>query len=603
MEKKVTRALVRQSVLDERLRDIADAWFPESQVDGSVQREAIYDLLPSRSDSDSSDFGLIWPEKLDSVDLLRKPAQGALHPEKTKSLNWDTARHVLCVGENLEVLKLLQPAYFGRVKAAFIDPPYNTKDERIYEDDANDPVGAYLDFVRTGEIRASPDQESRQGRRHSIWMTMMLPRLFAVRNLLRDDGVVFVVIDDHESHRLRLLLDEVFGEENFVCTFIWQKRYSPAADVKDVGYVHENILCYRKTDAFAASLLPMTDAQRERYKNPDKDPNGPWKPADYTCRFTAKERPNLYYPIVNPNTSKKVWPKKTRVWACSPEEHEKNVNRKAIWWPKSASMPARKAYLKDIKQGAMPKTLLLHDDVGHTDEATKELREWLPELKVTPKPTRLVSHLLSIANLQEGDIVLDVFARVGTTAEVVARMNKQGRGLRVVLVQPHKRLDSGKPSELSEACRLRATAAIRKLEGKSAGLRVFSLGRSAFVNWALDSNAPEGKVVKNLESQRQRVNEDANDEQVLAEVCLQAGIELTSMPRTSKVGGATLHFYENESVIVTTDRQLADTAKEALLQSDAAIVVCREAALGRGDEARLEMARRATAAGKSLQTI
>jgi hypothetical protein len=141
------------------------------------------------------------------------------------------------------------------------------------------------------------------------------------------------------------------------------------------------------------------------------------------------------------------------------------------------------------------------------------------------------------------------------------------------------------------------------LEGKDAGLRVFSLGRSAFVDWALDSSASEDNVVKNLESQRQRVNKDSNDEQVLAEVCLQAGIELTSVPRTSKVGGATLHLYENESVIVSTDRHLGDDAKEALLSSDAAIVVCREAALGRGDEARLEMARRAAAAGKALQTI
>ena len=234
MAKKVIPTLVRKSLLDERLRDIADTWFPESTRDGTISRSAIYDLLPETSELDGRDFGLLWPEKLDSIDLLRKPARGALHIEKSKSLNWDSAKHVLCIGENLEILKLLQPAYFGRIKAALIDPPYNTKDEEIYQDDQVDPVGAYLDYVRTGKMRATEDQGT-QGRRHSIWMTMMLPRLFAVRNLLREDGVVFVVIDDHEVHRLKLLMDEVFGEENFVCTFVWQKRYSPAADVTDVG--------------------------------------------------------------------------------------------------------------------------------------------------------------------------------------------------------------------------------------------------------------------------------------------------------------------------------------------------------------------------------
>jgi hypothetical protein len=414
---------------------------------------------------------------------------------------------------------------------------------------------------------------------------------------------VFVVIDDHEMHRLRLLMDEVFGEENFLCTFIWEKRYSPAPDAEDVGYVHENILCYRKTDAFAASLLPMTAAQQARYRNPDKDPNGPWKPADYTCRFTAKERPNLYYPIINPNTGNKVWPKKTRVWACSPEEHENNVKRKAIWWPKSAKMPARKAYLKEIKQGAMPKTLLLHEEVGHTDEATKELRHWLPQLKLTPKPTRLLNHLLSIANLKENDIVLDIFARVGTTAEVVAKLNREGRQVRAVLIQPHERLGAGRPTELSEACRQRSSAAIRKFEGKNSGLRVFRLEKSAMVNWQLESTVSESRLVAELVRQRTKLDRVGKAEQVLFEVCLQAGIELTSQPAILKAGGAQIYFYENESVVVSLDKKLSPAAKSALIGSEAATVVCREIALGKGDEARLEMTRRAASSGKTLHTI
>jgi adenine-specific DNA-methyltransferase len=596
--KRTTEQLDERSLLSARLRDIADTWFPESQVDGSAQKFSIYDLLP---DNPTEEFGLVWPGKHACIDLLRRGSNGALEPDVGKSLNWEEASHALCIGENLEILKLLQPAYFGRVKAAFIDPPYNVESDRVYIDDIDDPIGAYLKYVASGEIKDA--EQLKRGRRHSTWLSMMLPRLFAVRNLLRDDGVVFVVIDDHECHRLRMLMDEVFGEENFVCTFIWQKRYAPAPDAENVGYVHENILCYRKTDSFAASLLPMTSAQKGRYTNRDNDPNGAWKPADYTCRFTAKERRNLYYPIKNPNTGEDVWPKKTRVWACSQEEHEKNVKRKAIWWPKTAKLPARKAYLDQIKQGAMPRSLLLHEDVGHTDEATKELRQWLPNLKITPKPTRLLAHLLTLAGAKDDDIILDVFARVGTTMEAVARLNSTNNSrLRTVLVQSHERLKSGQPTELSEACRLRSIAALRKLGGKSSGLRVFRLVRSSLAQWNLKSSAKPEEILAELNNHRSRAVKGATDDQLLYELLLQAGVELTSRPTKLKAARTDLLFFESESVVVTLAKSLKEDALEQLLATDATTVICRETAL-HDDVQRVEFTRRLNGLGKTLHTV
>jgi hypothetical protein len=431
----------------------------------------------------------------------------------------------------------------------------------------------------------------------------MLPRLFAVSNLLSDDGVVFVVIDDHEIHRLRSLMDEVFGEENFVCTFIWEKRYSPAPDARNVGYVHENIVCYRKSDAFKTSLLPMTEAQRSRYKNPDGDPKGPWKPQDYTCQYTATERPTLYYAITNPHTGKKVFPKKTRVWACSPEQHEENVKNKAIWWPPGAKVPARKAYLTDIAQGAMPKTFLSHDDVGHTDEATKELRKFLPDLKLTPKPTRLIKHLLNIAGLSPGDIVLDPFARVGTTADAVAQLNKEGRGLRLLMIQPPERTRGGKPADLADACLQRSTAAIEKNEGARAGLRVFDLQLSHFPRWTAKSDISEEDLTALLQREVTRVAQDAKEASLIQEISLQAGAALTATPTLRTKGTTRIYVYQEAMLAVTLASKLQPQSLDALLAEDVATVICRESAIPGGDAGRLQFAKRVAASGKTLRTI
>lgn len=602
-KKKPANMLKRGSLLEERLKDLVDTWFPETNVDGQVDPTRLYDLLKARGDANDNEFGLKWPGKEDSISLLGMPATGALHPVQSKSANWEEAAHALCIGDNLEIMRLLQPAYFGKVKAAIIDPPYNLPGDSIYQDDLNDPIGGYLRYLSHYYSKGSEDG-SAAGQRHSAWLNMMLPRLFAVSNLLSDDGgVVFVVIDDHEVHRLRSLMDEVFGAENFVCTFIWEKRYSPAPDAPNVGYVHENIVCYRKTDSFKTALLPMTVAQRSRYKNPDNDPNGDWKPQDYTCQYTASERKNLYYPITNPHTGKSVWPKKTRVWACSPEQHEINIKTKAIWWPPGAQVPARKAYVKEITQGAKPKTFLSHEEVGHTDEATKELRNWLPQLKLTPKPTRLIAHLLNISGVAPGDIVLDPFARVGTTAEAVAQLNKEGRGLRLLMIQLPEPTKGGKPANMAEACLLRSEAAIKKIEGPHSGLRVFNLESSLFRHWAANSDTTEDALKELLQQERTRVAHPADEMSLMQEISLQAGAALTAKPQVSVESGARIFVYEDAMVAVSLAKALQPMALAALLAKDVATIICRESAIPGGDAGRLQFVKRAAASGKTLKTI
>ncbi len=322
----------------------------------------------------------------------------------------DATDGLLINAEAYQALQILGRKFSGAVKCIYIDPPYNTgNDGFIYKD-------RY---------------------RHSTWLSMMWERLELGRRLLRDDGVIFISLDDTEAFRAKTAFEGIFGPEHFLCGLIWQKRYGPPPDTKDIGYVHELILAFRASGEFKRNLLPLAEEQVKRYKNPDNDPRGPWKPMDYTCRYTATERPNLYYPIRHPVLKKKIWPKKTRVWAFSPEEHERNVTEKLLWWGKKGRnpVPAFKNHLDKIAQGLMPTTLLTYEDVGHTDEAAKELRAMLPGVKYTPKPVRLIRHLCLIGSNQDS-LICDFFAGSGTTAHAVMDLNRgDGGRRRFVLVE------------------------------------------------------------------------------------------------------------------------------------------------------------------------
>lgn len=309
--------------------------------------------------------------------------------------------NLVVAGETLPSLKALTARYRGGIDIIYAFPLYNTgTDGWRYDDDLPSPISQeWLKAGATG--RDDPD-------RHDKWLAWMTPRLRLMNELLAEDGVLFVSIDDNEGHRLKMLLDEIFQEGNALATLIWEKRYSPPPDVKDaIGFVHESILVYRKSEKFKPQLLPLTVEQVARYKNPDNDLRGPWKSADYTCRWSKRERPNLYYPIVNPFTNQKVYPKPTRVWAYSKAETDQNVADKLLWWGKDGknSVPALKNFVGTIQQGMVPATLLAHEDVGHTDMASKELRELLPEAKQDGKPLSLIRHLLRIAGKPNGTVL------------------------------------------------------------------------------------------------------------------------------------------------------------------------------------------------------
>lgn len=563
--------------------------FPEGFKEDSLDANSLIEFVGgTQGGQESESPGLRWPGRTEAIQSLRRPPASALEPIDDFI---GQSSHVFITGDNYEVMKLLQPAYAGSVKMAFVEPSYNNGLDEIYRDNFDDPWGRYAAHSKAiSEDKHSPAMVSTAGRgRHARWLNMMLPRLYVTRNMLADDGVIFVTIDDNESHRLHYLMDEVFGPENFVCTFVWEKRYSPAPDAEDnIGYVHEYILCYRKSTSFEAAFLPMSENQRNRYRNPDNDSRGAWKPADYTCRFTADERHNQYYPITHPKTGAEVWPKRSRVWACTPEEHERQKADGRVWWGlnNENSVPARKAFLTEIRQGLMPATLLKHTEVGHTDDATKEIRKFFPDLNVTPKPVALVRHFIKIAGATDGDIVLDPFARVGTTAEAVVRENAEtGSQIRFLLVGlPEPIQGGGSAKTLPEVALGRARECLGCLEEGSQRLRTFRQ-RSAVLLVAQPSpDAAAQEADEQLQVGTQYFDAQASEETLAVNIALASGFSIDGTIERSELAEGIVAYIFNGDLAVCVTRPLTAEAIESLGKLPINRVTCLEAGFAGQDE-------------------
>jgi adenine-specific DNA-methyltransferase len=335
-------------------------------------------------------------------------------------------------GDNLHALKALLPVYAGKVDCIFIDPPYNTGNEGwCYNDNVRSPL--MKEWLKK---EANPvDKEDLE--RHDKWLSMMWPRLQLLRELLAEDGSIFVTIDDNESHRLRCLMDEVFGAGNFVSAVAWHKRVSPANDAQFFSTDHDLVMVYAKNaQQWRPNKLDREDDGINYMRNPDSDSRGPWNSGTYTCNKSAEERPNLYYAIVNPNTGEEVWPKKTAVWRFSQERHKENARQKLVYWGVDgrASMPRFKKFCQS--EGLVPRSVWTPQDAGSTQEATSELNQILPGNRFpSPKPRRLVEKVLEIAT-DGASLVLDSFAGSATTAHAVLALNERDGGeRRFVLVE------------------------------------------------------------------------------------------------------------------------------------------------------------------------
>jgi adenine-specific DNA-methyltransferase len=398
-----------------RLVRAVDFELLRQELSGPVVDDAVVDSPVVDSavvDGPRERYQLDWPGKREALRLANAPVARTLRPDLDASVGFGTARHLFIEGDNLDALKLLQEAYLSKVKLIYIDPPYNTGNDFVYDDDFAQTRADYL--ARSGQadsggtrLVANPESN---GRFHSDWLSMMYPRLKLARNLLADDGAIFVSIDSAEHANLTRLLAELMGEDNFRADIVWQKRYTRSNNTRDFTTVVEHIVVFSRSDQFTVNLLPRTEAADARYTNPDRDPRGPWKAASFLNPALPAQRPNLCYPIINPNTGQATRPT-TNAWRRSRSEFERLADDGRLYWGADGTspVPSVKMYLSEVR-GLTPTNFWSHEYAGHTDEGTRDLAALIGgKVFDNPKPVKLMRRVLEHAT-DQSSLVLDFFA-------------------------------------------------------------------------------------------------------------------------------------------------------------------------------------------------
>jgi adenine-specific DNA-methyltransferase len=561
------------------------ALFPEAVTEGKIDFDVLRQLLGGVVDEREEKYGLNWHGKRRARQIALTPSTGTLRPCPEDSVDWDTTQNLMIEGDNLEVLKLLQKSYAGKVKLIYIDPPYNTGNDFVYPDDFQDNIRNYLELTGQvdGEGRKISSNTEASGRFHTDWLNMMYPRLKLARSLLREDGVISISIDDNEVDNLKRICSDIFGEENFLGCITWQKKYAPANDTIDFSASHDFILVFAKNRPTGAngrteavlSREERTEEMNRAYGNPDSDPRGPWKPGDYTCNKSAEERPNLYYAIRQPNTGEEIWPKTNRVWAYSKELHEANANENRVWWGSNGlnRMPSYKRFLSEV-EGVVAQTVWLWNEVGHNDEAKKELQGLFPDSASgfeTPKPTKLIRRLLRLGTkVERGDITVDFFAGSGTTGHAVYSENQQDNGNRrfilIQLPQPTERKDYPTIADITEERLRRARKKIREenpLFPGDLGFRVFKLDSSNIRAWEPDREDVEKSLLDAVE----HVKPDRAEQDILFELLLKLGLDLCVPIEQKTIAGKTVHSVGAGVLLVCLAPQIATADVEPLALS------------------------------------
>lgn len=533
--------------LEQANMDKLRAVFPECFAEGKLDIDKLLALCGEYIGNDFEKYKFEWKGKAECLKLAQKRSTGTLRPCPEESVDWDTTQNLYIEGDNLEVLKLLQTAYYRKVKMIYIDPPYNTGNDFIYADDFADPMARYKEVTQQ-TTKSNPET---MGRFHTNWLNMMYPRLRLAANLLRDDGVIFISIDDNEVDNLKKLCNEVFGEENFVGMISWFKKASPSNDAQYFSNDIEYVIVYAKEKSiWRPNRLELNERQMQYYQNPDNDPRGPWNSATYTCNKSKDQRPNLYYPITNPFTGKQVWPKETAVWAYSQEQCQEHIKENLLFWgvDGTAAYPRFKKMLAD-HQGVVTRTLWHYDDVNHTQGASEELKRLGVIGFATPKPTRLIEKMLRVAT-DKDSIVLDFFSGSATTAHAVMQLNAEdGGNRRYILVQLPEVCDEKSEAykagyknicEIGKERIRRAGKKLTETDGQmqigdsekkplDTGFRVFKLDSSNLQTWdatPVDELRLED-LLNRMNTMINRVKADRSDLDMVCEVMLKLGVPLT----------------------------------------------------------------------------
>lgn len=527
--------------------------------DGKIKRVADFEKLKmllgdSAAERPQEFYEFTWPGKNEAIMKAAEATKKTLRPCVDESKNWDTTQNLYIEGDNLEALKILQESYLGKVKMIYIDPPYNTGKDFVYRDKycKSAAEGKEDEIKRDEETNDNLFQNTESnGRFHSDWCTMIYPRLKLARDLLRDDGVIFISIDDNEVHNLRKICDEVFGEDNFVAQVIWETRANPVSMSNTISDVHEYILMYQKTNNFEIGLFPRTSKQDSRYKNPDNDPRGPWTSGDLTCGPVI---PNKVYDLITPS-GRVVRPANGLSWIFSKERMKEVIKENRVYFGENGdNMPRYKRFLKDVKQGVVPTTLWKFSDIGGSMDSVKEQKKLFDGIKIFdfPKTVSLLKQILIISNSANG-IILDFFSGSATTAHACMQLNAEDGGNRkFIMVQlpevcaPDSEAAKAGYKNICEIGKERIRRAGEKIKAEHAttapnldiGFRVLKIDESIMKDVFYSPNETSQDLLSTLES---NIKEDRTDLDLLFACLVDWGVELSMPLKMESIDGVEIH--------------------------------------------------------------
>ena len=535
-------------------------------------------------------YQFTWPDKKAHAHLANTSTTKTLRPCREESVDFDHTQNLYIEGDNLDVLKVLRETYLGKVKMIYIDPPYNTGNDFVYNDDFSQSVNKY------NENSGQTDEEGNRmvqntesnGRFHTDWLNMIYPRLKVAKDLLADDGGIFISIDDNEVENLRKVCDEIFGERNFIAQLVWERAFAPKNDARFISNSHDYIIMYAKNiDNFIIGRLPRTEEANARYSNPDNDPRGVWQSDNLTVKtYTA----SCDYPITTPS-GRIVEPPAGRCWSLSPKAFGERLRDNRIWFGADGNgVPRIKRFLSELKfEGMAPTSILFYKEVGHSQEGAQEVIKLFENKGVFdgPKPVRLLQRLITLANLNDNSIVLDFFSGSATTAHALMKANaEKGTHCKFIMVQlPEKISETKKDQGYETICEIgkeRIRRAGRKIK-EEAGLQGQDLD-TGFRVLKLDTSnmqdvyyTPREFTVNNLFADN--VKEDRTPEDMLFQVMLDLGVELSATIEQRAMGGKQVFFVNGNYLVACFDTDITEKTIKEIAQQKPYYFVMRDSSL------------------------
>ena len=589
-----------------QLREIAPQVFTEGGVDFDKLKATLGENVVPKDER----YGLSWAGKSEAFRNVQIPSVGTLLPQPEESINFDTSENIIIEGDNLEALKLLQKSYHGKVKMIYIDPPYNTGNEFIYPDNFREGLDDYLKY--SGQVNDERQRNSSEtdttGRFHSKWLNMMYPRLFLARNLLREDGVIFVSIDDNEVHNLRLLLNEVFGEENFEGHIHWRRRHNQPNDpTKMIGLVAEHILSFSKNkEAFKQSGVGKIELTGD-FSNPDKDSRGDWASKAWKV---GSDQSGSKYSITSP--SGKVLDGE---WMGEEKTFKALLADNRIVWPRGGDGFPRKKYFRYEREeeGQCATNWWTHESFGHNQAANDDMTELFGVKNVfsNPKPKELIKGLLKISNCKNNDVCLDFFAGSGTTAHAVLALNSEdNKNRKFVLVQLPEKIENLDFPTIASITRERVRRVIEKLNSEAPkteqdrGFKAFKLTSSNFKIWNADTTSTDAETIgKQLRLYADNVERERSQQDILYELVLKSGLPLAAKIEDIEVAGKPVYSIAQGQLLICLESEISQAVLRGMIALTPIQMVCLDRAFGGNDQMKTNTVLEAKSQDVTFRTV